>query len=144
MKIGEETAGGITYDFRQGPEVMYVQTASTRENYRGLGVNQIGMAEAITAHPDVTEIRSSLQGSNAEAVMFAVHGENVRAYVTLAPGASAPARQELIRFARARVGYKAPDQVVVLPEMPLNATGKIDRVALKKLAEAHLDQGTPH
>jgi acyl-CoA synthetase (AMP-forming)/AMP-acid ligase II len=67
-----------------------------------------------------------------------VHGENVRAYVTLKEGVSPPTSQALIRFARARVGYKAPEEIVVLPEMPLNATGKVDRVALKQLAEARL------
>jgi long-chain acyl-CoA synthetase len=46
-----------------------------------------------------------------------------------------PTGQELIRFARARVGYKAPEEILVLDAMPLNATGKVDRVALKRLAE---------
>jgi acyl-coenzyme A synthetase/AMP-(fatty) acid ligase len=43
--------------------------------------------------------------------------------------------QDLIRFARARVGYKAPEEIIVLDEMPLNATGKVDRVTLKRMAE---------
>ena len=43
--------------------------------------------------------------------------------------------QDLIQFARARVGYKAPEEVIVLDEMPLNATGKVDRVTLKRMAE---------
>jgi acyl-coenzyme A synthetase/AMP-(fatty) acid ligase len=64
-----------------------------------------------------------------------VHGENVRAYVTLKDGAERPTSQELIRFARARVGYKAPEEIVVLKDMPLNATGKVDRVTLKRMAE---------
>ncbi|MGH6904505.1 MAG: class I adenylate-forming enzyme family protein [Geminicoccaceae bacterium] len=70
-----------------------------------------------------------------------VHGENVRAYITLQGGAARPTSQELIRFARARVGYKAPEQIVVLDEMPLNATGKVDRVTLKRMAEEHLAGG---
>jgi acyl-coenzyme A synthetase/AMP-(fatty) acid ligase len=44
-------------------------------------------------------------------------------------------RKELIGFARARVGYKAPEEIVVLDEMPLNATGKVDRLTLKRMAE---------
>jgi long-chain acyl-CoA synthetase len=64
-----------------------------------------------------------------------IHGENVRAYITLEPGAKRPTAQELIRFARGRVGYKAPDQIVVLDEMPLNPTGKVDRIALKRMAQ---------
>jgi acyl-CoA synthetase (AMP-forming)/AMP-acid ligase II len=62
-----------------------------------------------------------------------VHGENVRAYVTLKPGARKPSPSELIQFARAQVGYKAPEEVEFLAEMPLNA-GKVDRAALKRLA----------
>lgn len=67
-----------------------------------------------------------------------VHGENVRAYVTLRPEAERPSSADLIVFCRDRVGYKAPEEVVVLDEMPLNPTGKIDRVGLKRLAEDHL------
>ena len=67
-----------------------------------------------------------------------VHGENVRAYVALKPGATRPTATELIQFSRVRVGYKAPSEIVFLDEMPLNATGKVDRVALKKLAEDSL------
>ena len=44
----------------------------------------------------------------------------------------------LIRFARERVGYKAPEEVVFLDQMPLNATGKVDRVTLQQMAEARL------
>ena len=67
-----------------------------------------------------------------------VHGENVRAYVTLKPDADRPTSQDLIRFARQRVGYKAPEQIDVLDEMPINATGKVDRTALKRMAEVSL------
>jgi acyl-CoA synthetase (AMP-forming)/AMP-acid ligase II len=67
-----------------------------------------------------------------------VHGENVRAYVTFNAGAARPTSQEMIQFARARVGYKAPEEIVVLDKMPLNTTGKLDRMALKRLAEARL------
>jgi len=67
-----------------------------------------------------------------------VHGESVRAYVTLEDGAERPSRADLIVFCRDRVGYKAPEEIVFLDEMPLNPTGKIDRVGLKKMAEDHL------
>jgi acyl-coenzyme A synthetase/AMP-(fatty) acid ligase len=70
-----------------------------------------------------------------------VHGENVRAYITLTAGTECPTRQELIRFARARVGYKAPEEIIVLDEMPLTATGKIDRTNLKQIADANLAPG---
>jgi long-chain acyl-CoA synthetase len=67
-------------------------------------------------------------------VQSRMHGENVRAYITLETGTRPPSMQELIRFARQRVGYKAPEEVIVLDEMPLNATGKVDRVTLKRMA----------
>ena len=63
-----------------------------------------------------------------------VHGENVRAYVTLRDGAERPAAQDLIRFARERVGYKAPEEIVFLERMPRTASGKVDRSQLKRMA----------
>jgi acyl-CoA synthetase (AMP-forming)/AMP-acid ligase II len=71
-----------------------------------------------------------------------VHGENVRAYITLTDGTERPTSQELIQFARSRVGYKAPEEIVVLDEMPLTATGKMDRTTLKRMAESNLARGT--
>jgi len=64
-----------------------------------------------------------------------VHGENVRAYITLRPEAPRPTIAELIAFSKQRVGYKAPDEIIILDEMPTSAVGKVDRVALKALAE---------
>ena len=66
------------------------------------------------------------------------HGENVRAYVALRAGATPPSRADLIVFCRDRIGYKAPEEIVFLDEMPLNPTGKIDRAGLKRMAEDHL------
>jgi acyl-coenzyme A synthetase/AMP-(fatty) acid ligase len=63
-----------------------------------------------------------------------MHGENVRAYVELKRDAPRPTAAELIAFARASVGYKAPEEIVFIESMPKNATGKVDRSALKKLA----------
>ncbi len=69
-----------------------------------------------------------------------IHGENVRAYVTFRPNVKRPTTTELIQFSRARVGYKAPDEIVFLDEMPTNAVGKVDRVALKQMAEAAVNR----
>lgn len=64
-----------------------------------------------------------------------VHGENVRAYVSLTADAPRPRVDELIEHARQVVGYKAPEDIVFLDEIPLNPTGKVDRVTLKAMAE---------
>jgi acyl-CoA synthetase (AMP-forming)/AMP-acid ligase II len=71
-----------------------------------------------------------------------LHGENVRAYVSLTPGSLCPTSSELIEFARTRIGYKAPEEIVVLHEVPLTPAGKIDRTTLKRRAagESHLDE----
>ena len=67
-----------------------------------------------------------------------VHGENVRAYITLLEGVERPSMQELIQFSRERIGYKAPEQIVVLDSMPINPVGKVDRVCLKEMAKASI------
>ncbi len=64
-----------------------------------------------------------------------MHGENVRAFITIREGVPKPDIFDLIKFARERIGYKAPEDIVILKEMPLNPTGKIDRVTLKRIAE---------
>ncbi len=67
-----------------------------------------------------------------------VHGENVRAYITVKAGAPQPTSQELIQYARTKVGYKAPDEIVFLAEMPTTASGKVNRSELKKMADANI------
>jgi acyl-CoA synthetase (AMP-forming)/AMP-acid ligase II len=85
---------------------------------------------------------SSVESAGVIGVDDVVRGENVRAYITLREGAGRPTDQELIRFARAKVGYKAPEEIVVLDEMPRTATGKVDRTWLKRMAElAHEPRG---
>lgn len=92
--------------------------------------------EALLEHPAV-------DNAGVVGVHDLVHGENVRAYVTLKEGAARPTVQELIQFARARVGYKAPEEIEFLDEMPLNPTGKVDRVTLKRMAaERHVGEGS--
>jgi long-chain acyl-CoA synthetase len=87
--------------------------------------------EAIIEHDSVAAV-------GVVGVHDLVHGENVWAYITLRDGVTVPTSQEIIRHARERVGYKAPEVVIVLEEMPLNATCKTDRVTLKKWAAEQL------
>jgi len=86
--------------------------------------------EALLEHPAVENV-------GVIGLHDLLHGENVRAYVALRQGAKRPTVQELIDFARERVGYKAPEEIEFLDEIPLNPTGKVDRVALKARASAH-------
>jgi acyl-CoA synthetase (AMP-forming)/AMP-acid ligase II len=97
----------------------------------GSNISPLEIEEALVEHPAI-----GLAG--AVGVHDTVHGENVRAYVTLREGAERPSSADLIVFCRERIGYKAPEEIVFLDEMPLNPTGKIDRVGLKRMAEDHL------
>ncbi|HVW02914.1 MAG TPA: class I adenylate-forming enzyme family protein [Planctomycetaceae bacterium] len=69
-----------------------------------------------------------------------VHGETVRAYVVFRPGVERPTLPELMQFSRDRVGDKAPEQIIVLDEMPTNAVGKVNRTALMQLADAEVNR----
>jgi len=97
----------------------------------GSNISPYEVEGALVEHPAV-----SLAG--AVGVHDELHGENVRAYVTLREDVDPPSRADLIVHCRERIGYKAPDEIVFLDEMPLNPTGKIDRVGLKGMAEDHL------
>jgi long-chain acyl-CoA synthetase len=97
----------------------------------GSNISPAEVEDVLAEHPAVA--LAGVVGIHDE-----VHGENVRAYVTLKEGAARPTAHDLIVYARQHVGYKAPEEVVFLDEMPLNPTGKIDRVELKNMAEDHL------
>ncbi|GAB5471224.1 MAG: long-chain fatty acid--CoA ligase [Rhodospirillales bacterium] len=87
--------------------------------------------EALLEHPAVAT-------AGVVGVHDLMHGENVVAFVGTKRGVEGPSPAALIAFARERVGYKAPEEIVFLEEMPLNPTGKVDRVTLKrKAAEQH-------
>src|ERR1700761_5794636 len=97
----------------------------------GSNISPYEVEGALVDHPAI-----ALAG--AVGVHDSVHGENVRAYVTCEEGAERPSAADLIVHCRERIGYKAPEEIVFLDEMPLNPTGKIDRVGLKRMAEDHL------
>jgi long-chain acyl-CoA synthetase len=60
------------------------------------------------------------------------HGEEVVAFVTLAPGAQAEPR-ELVAWAKEQIGgYKYPREIHVLDELPLTPVGKLDKKALRE------------
>ncbi len=86
--------------------------------------------EALLEHPAVT-------AAGVVGVSDPLHGENVLAFVSLKRDETAPGAEELIAFARGLIGYKAPEEIRFLDRLPLNPTGKLDRVALKGLAERH-------
>ena len=97
----------------------------------GSNISPHEVEDALDEHPAVAL-------SGAVGIHDTVHGENVRAYITIRDGEERPTSQDLIRWARERIGYKAPDEIVFLDDIPLNPTGKVDRNRLKQLAEDHV------
>ena len=97
----------------------------------GSNITPVEVESALVEHPAIA--LAAVVG-----VHDTMHGENVRAYVTTREGAPQPSTAEVILFCRDRVGYKAPEEVIFLDELPLNPTGKIDRIGLKRMAEDHL------
>lgn len=82
---------------------------------------------------DVLMTHAAVDQAGVVGVPDVVHGENVKAFITLKEGIStAPSELELIEHCRAQIGYKSPESIEVLPSMPLNPTGKVDRAALKE------------
>ncbi len=100
----------------------------------GSNISPQEIEDAVMAHPAVAN-------AGVVGVRDAVHGENVWAYVTLKDGVEKPRSQDIVRRAREQVGYKAPEVIVVLDEMPLNATGKVDRKRLKDWAAERVAAG---
>jgi hypothetical protein len=72
-------------------------------------------------------------GAGVVGVLSPLHGENVGAFVTLDSAAGRPTAEELVGFAGARIGDQAPggDRRAGASH---NATGKVDRMTLKRLA----------
>lgn len=94
----------------------------------GSNITPQEIEESLLEHPAVAAV-------GVIGIHNLVHGENVRAYVELKPGVTPPTAAGLIKFSRSSVGYKAPEEIVFIDAMPLNATGKVDRVTLKRMAE---------
>ena len=90
----------------------------------GFNVYPRDVEDALVQHPAVQ--MAAVVGRPSER-----HGEEVVAFVSLAPDAQATA-DELIEWAREHIGgYKYPREVRVVDAIPLTAVGKIDRKAVR-------------
>jgi long-chain acyl-CoA synthetase len=95
----------------------------------GFNVFPRDVEEAILEHPAVA-------GAGVVGRKDAAHGEEVVAFVELAPGAEATA-DDLVAYGKERIGgYKYPREVHLVGSLPLTPVGKVDRKALRaKLLE---------
>jgi len=99
----------------------------------GVNVAASEVEEALARHPAV-------RAAHVVGVPDPVRGENVAAFVVLAPGAAAAA-EELRDFCRASLAsYKVPRHVFVVEDtaLPRTGTGKVEKAALRRAAAARL------
>lgn len=95
-------------------------------NRAGLKVLPLDVERALLSHPDVAD-------AAAVGLPDGAAGEVVAACVVASPGAHLDV-EDVRGWVRARLPVHArPRQLRVLDEVPRNATGKVDRVALRKL-----------
>jgi fatty-acyl-CoA synthase len=99
----------------------------------GVNVAAVEVEEALARHPAVKAVY-------VVGVPDPVRGENVAAFVVLHGGGAVDA-EGLREFCRQRLAsYKVPRHVFVIAErdVPRTGTGKIEKPALKKMAQARL------
>jgi long-chain acyl-CoA synthetase len=90
----------------------------------GFNVYPRDVEDALTEHPEVA--MAGVVGAASDR-----HGEEVVAFVALAPGSTLTS-EALIAWARERIGgYKYPREIHLVDAVPLTAVGKIDRKALR-------------
>jgi acyl-CoA synthetase (AMP-forming)/AMP-acid ligase II len=94
----------------------------------GSNISPLEVEEVIDQHPAVH--LSCVVGVPDEH-----YGEIVAAYVSLREDATPrPTVEELRQFAAERIAaYMVPERITILPELPLNSTGKVDRKRLHAL-----------
>jgi len=105
----------------------------------GVNVAASEVEEALARHPAV-------RAAHVVGVPDPVRGENVAAFVVLAPGTAADA-EALRAFCRASLAsYKVPRHVFVVEEaaLPRTGTGKIEKAALRRAAAARLAGAAGH
>lgn len=97
----------------------------------GSNISPLEIEEALDEHPDV-------HLSCVVGLPDAHYGQIVAAFVSLREGlAKPPTVEDLRRFVGERVAaYKVPERITILPEMPLNPSGKVDRKKLHALVQS--------
>jgi acyl-CoA synthetase (AMP-forming)/AMP-acid ligase II len=100
----------------------------------GYNVHPSEVERALLAHPRIQ--RAAVVGSPAPVI-----GELGVAFVVAAGGGPVPPTDEIRAWCRNRIAdYKAPDLVVPVEDLPVNATYKVDRTELRRLAAAAVAQ----
>jgi long-chain acyl-CoA synthetase len=95
----------------------------------GFNVYPRDVEDALLEHPAV-QLAAVVGRPDADS------GEEVVAFVSLAPGAQVTP-EELVEFGKSRLGgYKYPREVQVVDSVPLTPVGKVDRKAVRALVRS--------
>ncbi|WP_454197557.1 amino acid adenylation domain-containing protein, partial [Nocardia sp. Marseille-Q1738] len=100
----------------------YVGRTDFQVKFRGQRIELGEIETALLAQPSVSQA--------AAAVISSALGEQLAAYAVPAPGHDIDQHQLLHAISAVLPAYMVPSAVVVLPELPLNTSGKLDRKAL--------------
>ncbi len=91
----------------------------------GENVSSREVEDAISTHPAIAQVA-------VVGLPDPQWGEQVTAVVTIAPGATVPSVEDLKAWTADLAGFKRPRAVVEVPEMPLNASGKVEKRRLRE------------
>lgn len=123
--------GDLVRAVRHEGQTYYAFEGRTKDNIDrgGEKFGVIEIEEFMCAHPAITEAR-------VVGMPDTELGERVCAFVTLQPGAETPTLAVVGAFLleRGLAKFKLPERLEVLDEFPTTGVGKLDRVALRRLA----------
>lgn len=107
----------------------------------GENISAVEVESVLQRHPAIRQVACL-------ATPDAVRGDEVLALIVLndpKPPDEAALAQEVAEFCLSRLAYyKAPGWIAFVPSIPLTGTQKIQRGALKQLAQARMDAGACH
>jgi amino acid adenylation domain-containing protein len=122
---------------RADGQVEWTGRLDTQVKLRGYRIELGEIEHALRQVPEISQAvvlhRTDLPGGEPALV----------AYLTCREGAAAPGATELTTALRASMpSYMVPSRFVILEEMPVNRSGKVDKPALPLPADERVDRGT--
>jgi acyl-coenzyme A synthetase/AMP-(fatty) acid ligase len=114
-------------------EIYFRGRADDLMNFNGIKIAPTDIEMALQSHPDVRQ-------AIAFVIDHPLHQDYPCVAVTVAKAAS---QQDLLKYAHAKLGRRAPKLVMVLPEMPTMGVGKPDRKAVRQIALSLLAKQHP-
>jgi acyl-coenzyme A synthetase/AMP-(fatty) acid ligase len=114
-------------------EIYFRGRADDLMNFNGIKIAPIDIELALQSHPDVRQ-------AIAFGIDHPVHQDYPCVAVTVVRATS---EQDLLRYARTKLGRRAPKLVMVLSEIPTMGVGKPDRKAVRQIALNLLSQRPP-